>query len=62
MEQLIAQLLALFTPIIADIIRKHRERTGQDPTDEQIKAEFFANVDTYLGEGSAWKAAHPPQQ
>lgn len=59
MEALILQLLTVFSPIIADIIRKFRAEHGVDPTDAQIQAELTANVAKYLGEGSAWRAAHP---
>jgi hypothetical protein len=59
MEQLILQLFGIFAPIVADVIKDHRKEAGVDPTFEQMQARFFGNIDKYLGEGSAWRAAHP---
>lgn len=57
---LVGQLIGIFAPIVSDIIKKHQAaNNGTTPTDDEIKAEFLANVDLYLGEGSAWRAAHP---
>lgn len=58
-DALIAELFGLFAPIVAEIIRRWREQHGVDPTDAEITAEFHANTGLYLGEGSAWRAAHP---
>jgi hypothetical protein len=60
MPSLIAQLLALFVPIVTNIIAKHQAANGGAmPTDAEITAEFTANLDTYLLEGATWRAAHP---
>lgn len=59
MEALIAQLFNVFVPIVGAIVREHRAAHGADPTDEEIMATFTANIDKYLAEGAAWRAAHP---
>lgn len=61
MGTLIVQLMAIFAPIIRDIQEKHQAaHPGAPPlTDAQIEAEFAANVEKYLAEGSAWRLAHP---
>ena len=58
-EQLIPQLVGTVAPIILGIIKDHRAATGHDPTPEEVVATFTANLAKYLGEGEAWKAAHP---
>jgi len=58
-EQLLPQLFSVFAPIVADIIKSHREQTGHDPTPAEMDAIFLANISKYLGEGDLWKAAHP---
>lgn len=58
--ELIVGLFNVFAPIVKDIIEKHRAANdGADPTEADIKAAFASNVDKYLAEGSAWRAAHP---
>ena len=59
MEQLIAQLVGVFAPLIVTIVKDHRAVHGVDPTPEEVQATFVANVSKYLGEGSAWRATHP---
>lgn len=60
MNPLILELISLFTPMIREAIDNYKARhDGQEPTDADVIAEFNANVEKYLGEGSAWKAAHP---
>lgn len=60
MEALILQLAQLLTPIITDVIKHYRDTHGGAlPTDADIHAELTANLAKYLGEGSAWDAAHP---
>ena len=60
METLILQLVTSFTPIVTQAIRDHKAaNAGADPTDAEIIARLEANVAKYLGEGAAWKAAHP---
>lgn len=59
MTPLILQLFQIFGPIVADIIRKRQAAGGAMPSDAEITAEFQANIQTYLDEGSAWSAAHP---
>lgn len=58
MEVLILQLATIFTPLVQQVIRDHKAETGQDPTSEQVVARLNAHADQYLGEGSAWLAAH----
>jgi len=56
----ILQLFNIFAPIVSDLVAKFRARhDGKDPTPEELRAEFFANIDAYLGEGLLWKATHP---
>lgn len=58
--ELIVGLFNVFAPIIRDIIAKHRDtHNGALPTDAEMLAEFNANVEKYLNEGAAWRAAHP---
>jgi len=60
MGSIVSQLLTIFAPIIADIIAKHQAaNNGSMPTTEEIRATFDANFAMYVGEGSAWRAAHP---
>ncbi len=60
MNPLVLQLIQMFAPIIVDVINQYRAaHNGDMPTDEQVKTELAANIALYLGEGSAWKAAHP---
>lgn len=59
MGSIAIQLFAIFGPIVADLITKHRAATGVDPTDAELQATFAENVDKYLGAGAAWTAAHP---
>jgi hypothetical protein len=46
-------------PIVKDIVAKHLAVTGAMPTDAEVTAAFNQNIDTYLAEGAAWRAAHP---
>lgn len=58
--ELILGLFSVFAPIVRSIIDAHKAaNNGASPTDEQVKAEFAANIDKYLAEGAAWRAAHP---
>lgn len=59
MGNVIIQLFGIFAPIVAEIIEKRRQETGETPTNEEIKAEFEANVDKYLAEGADWLTKHP---
>lgn len=61
MGTLIVQLMAIFAPIIRDIQEKHQAANPGAPplTDPEIVATFRANIDTYIGEGTAWRVAHP---
>lgn len=57
-------LLAMFNtvaPMVIGIIKDHKAKTGAEPTDEEIKQIFTANINKYLSEGAAWKATHPHQ-
>ncbi len=56
--ELIVGLFNVFAPIVKSIIDAHKAQ-GIDPTDAQIAAIFAANIDKYLSEGAAWRAAHP---
>lgn len=61
MGPLIVQLFGIFAPIAAQMIQRYQTtHPGEIPTTEQLLAEFNANIDTYLAEGAAWTAAHPP--
>jgi hypothetical protein len=56
----ILALFNIFAPIVSDLVQKFRDRhDGEDPTPEELRAEFLANIDQYIGEGLAWQAAHP---
>jgi len=60
MEALIVALLQVAAPIYLDIIARHQAaNNGALPTVDQMTATLAANADRYLGEGSAWRAAHP---
>jgi hypothetical protein len=57
---LIAELLKYLLPLIVEIRTTWKAaHSGAEPTDAQILAEFNANIDKYLAEGAAWRAAHP---
>jgi hypothetical protein len=58
---IIGQLVSeVAIPVVVDIIKRHREKNnGEVPTEDQIRTEFNNNIDRYLSEGAAWKAAHP---
>jgi len=58
-SELIGGLVNAFVPAILDIVLRHRQATGVDPTSEEVLAAFHANIDKYLAEGAAWRAAHP---
>lgn len=61
MGSLIVQLLGIFAPIIRDIQERHQTASPGAPplTDAEVQVQFAANIDAYLTEGSAWRAAHP---
>jgi hypothetical protein len=60
MPTIAVELVKLAIPIVMDIVKHHREKNnGQIPTEEQILATFNQNIDKYLAEGEAWRAAHP---
>jgi len=59
MNPIMIDLFKVMAPIVADIIRKRQAAGDAHPTDAQIVKDFEANIALYLGEGAAWKAAHP---
>lgn len=57
---LIMQAFALFAPIVADVINKHRAaNNGQMPTNEEMIAAFNAHVDESIKKADSWLASHP---
>ena len=60
MQDIIAQLLGTFAPLVLQIVADYRARhDGAAPTHEQIVAHFQQNAAVYLAEGAAWRASHP---
>jgi hypothetical protein len=58
-QDLLGGLVNAFVPAIIDLVLQHRQATGVDPTSEEVLAAFHRNLDRYLAEGAAWRAAHP---
>lgn len=60
MANLVLQLFGIFAPLITSLIQKYQDaHDGKMPTDDELKAEFEANIDGYLAEIDEWKASHP---
>ena len=58
-EQLILKLIEVLGPLFIQLYKDHQAQTGTDPTLADLVARLNSNAALYLGEGAAWKAAHP---
>ena len=58
--QVILALITTLAPIVRQgILDFQQAHEGRFPTEEELTAQFSSNIDKYLGEGAAWRAAHP---
>ena len=58
---LIGILLQNFVPVIASVIRAHRNAAGTDPTDAQILAALQIDADAAIAMGEAFLASKQPK-
>ncbi len=59
MNPLILQLGLKLVPAILDMVKKHQASTGALPTQDELIAQFHANIAHYVQEGEDWLATHP---
>lgn len=60
----VSALLVVFLPLVNDLRARIQATRGDSymPTDEEMLAEFHANVTTGDAEADAWRARHPGGQ
>lgn len=61
MNPAVLAAIQALSPIVLQAIRgwQTRNQTDRLPTDAEIHAELEQNILGILGEGAAWRAAHP---
>ena len=61
MGSLLLELFNSFGPVVLGLIKRWQEehRTTELPTLEELTRDYQAEIDGYLAEGAAWRAAHP---
>lgn len=61
MGELLGQLLNSFAPLVLSLIATWQKDhdTTRLPTLDELRADYLAEIDSYLAEGAAWRATHP---
>lgn len=60
MNTLILGMFNILAPIVRQMIVDHQAaNNGAMPTDADMQAKFEGDIDRYVAEGAAWRAAHP---